>query len=129
MTPIGILLVIAFLTASSWLLLSLVRHLRRRRVGVQWWAAFVLLIVVGLAVGIWCAFHFEYQVGAHHRFGSFPIPVVFFHLEDGQWIDFPVPPLQGWASAVTNIVTVTALATLPLWGLSWWQHRHKNRPA
>ena len=63
------------------------------------------------------------------RIGSFPIPVVFFHLEDGQWVDFPVPGFQAWSAVLTNIVTITALATVPLWLLSWRQHRHGQTQA
>ena len=114
MTPIGTLFVIAFFAASIWALVSLVRRLRRERAGTPWWIGFVVLAVLGIAVGVWCAFHFEYRLGAHYRVGSFPLPVVFFHLEDGQWVDFPVPKFQAWAAVFTNVITITALATLPL---------------
>ena len=46
-------------------------------------------------------------------------------------MDFPVSDFQAWASAFTNIVTVTALAILPLWLPLWRQHRldsARNRP-
>ena len=125
MTPLGILLILGFLAASSWALASLVRRLRRERVGLQLWVAFVGLTIIGLAAGIWFAFHFEYHLGARYRVGSFPLPVVFFHMEDGEWVDFPVPEFQAWASAFTNIVTLTALAPLPLWLLLWRQRKHE----
>ena len=129
MTPVGILLVLGFLAASSWVLASLVRRLRRGRAGAQWWFAFVALAVLGIAAGIWFAFHFEYRVGTRYRIASFPLPIVFFHLEDGQWVDFPVPEFQAWAAAFTNILTITALATLPVWLLSWRHHRHEHTTA
>ena len=126
MTPIGMLFVLAFLTGSSWALVSLVRRLRREQAGPRRWVAFVILAVIGLSVGAWCAFRCEYPMGAHYRIGSFPLPVVFFHLEDGQWVDFPVPKFQALSAAFTNILTVTALATVPLWLLSWRSHRHEH---
>jgi hypothetical protein len=129
MTPIGILFVLVFLAASSWAIGSLVRRLRRARAGTQWWVAFVMLGVLGIAVGIWFAFDFEYHLGSRYRVGSFPLPVVLFHLEDGQWVDFPVPTFQAWAAAFTNVITITALATLPVWLLSWRQHRHEHTTA
>jgi len=129
MTPIGILFVLAFLAASTWVLVSLIRRIRRERAGAQWWIAFVTLAVVGIAVGIWLAFHFEYHVGSRFRVGSFPLPVVFFHLEYGQWVDFPVPEFQAWAAAFTNVITITALATLPVWLLLWRRHRHEHTTA
>ena len=118
MTPIGMLFVTAFLAGSGWALVSLVRRLRRQHVGTRLWVAFVFLVAIGVSAGTWSAFHFEYPLGARCRIGSFPIPVVFFHLEDGQWVGFPVPPFQAWSAAFTNIITITALATLPLWLVS-----------
>jgi hypothetical protein len=126
MTPIGMIFVLAFLTGSSWALVSLVLRLRREHVGIRRWVAFVILVVIGLSVGAWCAFRCEYPFGAHYRIGSFPLPVVFFHLEDGHWVDFPVPEFQAWSAAFTNIIAITALATVPLWFLSW---RHEHRTA
>jgi hypothetical protein len=129
MKPIGMLFVLALLAGSSWALVSLVRRLRCEQAGPRRWVAFVILAVIGLSVGAWCAFRCEYPLGAHYRIGSFPLPVVFFHLEDGQWVDFPVPKFQALSAAFTNILTVTALATVPLWLLSWRQHRHEHTKA
>ncbi len=129
MTPFGMFFVLVFLGGSSWALVSLVRRLRRERVGLRWWAALVVLGAIGLSVGAWCALQCEYPLGARYRTGSFPIPVVFFHFEDGHWIDFPVPEVQAWSAAFTNIITITALATVPLWLLSWRQHRHERKTA
>ncbi len=129
MTPLGMLFIIAFLAGSAWALGSLVRRLRRERAGTRWWLAFFILIAVGVSGGVWCALHCEYPLGADFRVGSFPMPVVFFHREDGQWVDFPVPAFQAWSAVFTNIVTITALVTVPLWLVSWRQHRHEQTPA
>src|SRR4051794_41019761 len=117
----GILIVAVFFALSSWALVALFRRLRQQRVSSGWWVAFSALIAGGVALGIWCAF-VEYHIGTRYRIGSFPIPTVFFHLEQGDWVDFPVPEFQAWAAFFTNVMTITALATLPLWLVSWWQH-------
>lgn len=111
----GILFVIFFLTASGWMLTALFRRLRRQHVSRSLWFAFSGLAACGIAAGVWCACFVEYHLGTHFRIGSFPIPVVFFHFEDNQWVDFPVPPVQAWLAIATNIITITALATLPVW--------------
>jgi len=125
----GILPVIVFLTLSGWAPIALVRRLQRQHVSTGWWVAFGVLFVCGAALGIWCAFDCEYHVGASYRVGSFPIPVVFFHLEDGAWVDYPVPKFQVLAAVFTNVITMIALATLPLWLASWRQQRHEGRLA
>ncbi len=121
----GILLVIVFLGLSSWTLVALFRRLRRRQVSAGWWVCFGALLGCGAALGIWCGFDCEYRLGSRYRIGSFSIPVVFFHLENGAWVDFPVPRIQAWLAAFTNVVTITALAMLPLWWLSWLLHKHE----
>jgi hypothetical protein len=111
----GILVVILFLALSIWTLVAVFRRLRRQRASRSLWLAFSALAACGVAIGVWCACFVEYHLGTHFRIGSFPIPVVFFHFEDGQWVDFPVPAFQAWLAIAANIITITALATLPVW--------------
>ena len=94
-----------------------------------WWLVFGCLVVGGMLLGIWCALSFEYHVGPSYRIGGFPLPVVVFHLEDGQWIDSPIPEFQMWAAVFTNIISITALAMLPLWvaALRHQSKKHGNR--
>ena len=121
----GILIIILFLAASSWLLIALIRRLRLLRVGNRVWTVFSFLATCGIALGVWCACYCEYQIGTRYRIGSFPIPIVFFHLEDGMWVDFPVPALQAGAAMLTNIVCITTLAMFPVWLLTRPRHNHE----
>jgi|ERR1035441_1924985 hypothetical protein len=114
----NVLLAIIFFSVSSWALFALFRRLRQQGISPGWWVALSLLILCGIGLGVWCAFYCEYQVGAGLRFGSFPIPVVVFHLEEGSWVDFPLERVVAWPVAFTNVITITALATLPLWLVS-----------
>ena len=120
----GVLIVIVCLALSSWELIALFRRLRHQQVTGGWWLAFGVLVACGVALGIWCAFYCVHRVGTRYRIGSFPIPVVFFHLEQGDWVDFPVPEFQAWLAVVTNVISVIALATLPLWLVLWRQQKH-----
>jgi amino acid transporter len=122
----GILCIIVVLAMSGWSLVALFRRLRRQRTRLGRWLVFGVLVACGVVVGIWCAFSVEYHVGSRCRIASFPIPVVFFHLENGDWVDFPVPKFQAWAAMFANVITITALATLPLWLVSWRQNRHES---
>jgi hypothetical protein len=125
----GILLVIIFLTLSSWSLIALFRRLRRQHVSAGCWVAFAVLLICGVALGIWCGFFFEYPVGTEFRIWSFPIPIGFFHLEDGRWVDFPASKFQMWSAAFTDIITIIALAMLPLWLVSWRHQKYERRVA
>jgi NO-binding membrane sensor protein with MHYT domain len=120
------LLAIIFLGLSTWTLIALFRRLLRRRVARSWWGALSFLIACGMGLGIWCALYCEYPVGSHFRFGSFPIPAVVFHLEDGNWVDFPLQEFWLWAVVAANIITVVALATIPLWLAPRNKQKHEN---
>ena len=84
--------------------------LRRR----PWWFTFAILAAAGLAAGLWLAFSFEYQVSPRMRYVSFQIPLAFFHLEDGRWVDFVTPPYVLYPGLVAYVGAVIALALLPL---------------
>jgi hypothetical protein len=121
----GFLVVIIVFALSGWSIIALFRRLRRVHAGLGLWSAFAALIVVGAAIGFWCSFHCEYHAREDFRVASFPIPIVFFRLEEGNWVDYPVPDYQVWPTAVTNILAITALATLPLWLLPWTKRDRK----
>jgi hypothetical protein len=123
----GFLIVIAMLGLSSFGIFSTVRRLRRCRVGRSWWRAFGVLSLVGVVGGWWLAFHLEYQPSARVRFVSFPMPVAFFHLEDGQWVDFVTPWYVMYPGLVANIVATTALTVLPLLVISVVVGRKNDR--
>ena len=80
----GILVITVFFVLSCWTIGALFRRLRRQRAASRWWAAFGVVVACGVALGVWCAFFVEYQVGPRHRVGGFPIPIIFFRLEDSQ---------------------------------------------
>lgn len=114
----GILIVILFLALSVWALFALCRRLRRQQASRGLWLTFSVLAACGVTAGIWCALYCEYHLGARFRIASFPIPVVFFHFEGGQWVDYSVPAFQAWLAVIANIITITALITLPVWRVS-----------
>jgi hypothetical protein len=110
----GFLIVIVLFALSSWGVFATFLRLRRTHASRAWWFAFALLVVVGLVAGCWLAFSFEYQVSPRIRYASFPIPLAFFHLEHGQWIDFVTPAYVMYPGLVANVTAVVAVVLLPL---------------
>ena len=110
----GFITVIGLLALSVWGVLATVRRLRRTSAGRAWWNVFVLLLALGVGAGAWFAFCFEYQVSPQMRYASFPVPLAFFHLEDGHWVDFITPPYVMYPGLVANIAAFAAVALLPL---------------
>lgn len=110
----GFLIVVALFAVSSWAVFATVRRLRRTKASQVWWFAFASLVLIGLVAGCWLAFSFEYQVSPRMRYSSFPMPLAFFHLEDGRWVDFVTPPHVMYPGLVANVIAVVAMALLPL---------------
>lgn len=88
----GLILVMAVLGLSAWVVFATGRHLQQTKAARGWWIAFALLLTIGCGVGVWFAFSFEYQVSLEMRVASFPIPLGFFHLEEDIWVDYVTPP-------------------------------------
>lgn len=110
----GIIFVILLLALSFWSIFATFRRVRHTHVGRSWRIAFAVLTVIGLVVGSWMAFNFEYQISSRMRYVSFPMPLGFFHLEDGQWVDFVTPPYVMYPGLVANVIAIVAIKLLPL---------------
>jgi hypothetical protein len=119
----GWIIVLALLLASGWILFVAFRRLAARRAGIGWWLALCILLGVGAGIGYRLGFDFEYSVSPNLRIVGVPIPVGFFHFEDGHWIDFPPPKEFAYFAALTNFLIMTALAVLPLLLASLLHHR------
>jgi hypothetical protein len=107
----GCLLVYGVVALAAWGDFIALRTLARRRAGPIWWAAVAVLLAAGVAAGAWCSCG-EYQVSNRLRLCGFPVPVVAFVLEDGDWVDYVVP--AGFLVAVLNAVSVVVLSLLPI---------------
>jgi hypothetical protein len=63
-----------------------------------------LLVLAAVAGGVlgFLVNQREFPLGASLKVIGFPIPGVFFHLENGQWVDFVVP--FPWVNMLSSIV-------------------------
>lgn len=79
----------------------------RTRIGIL-----IVTALVGLVIGFWLGFGFDYQPSETIRVVGCPLPIVFFGLEGDRWTDFvvPVPILNG----MLNVVIVALFVLAPL---------------
>jgi hypothetical protein len=108
----GIIFVIIVFLFCGWIIISTIRKLIDAHKTNLWLAGF-LLTVIGLTIGHLLA-NQEYHAGSSMRIAGIPMPLVFFHFENGQWVDFPLPAYVGWPGYVTNILFWIAICLLPL---------------
>ena len=78
-------------------------------------AGVIGLAVVAVCVGTWLGMSFEYGIGSENRIQGAPIPVAFFRLEDGQWIDFVPPRSIQILAVIADALSVVTLAICSAW--------------
>lgn len=108
----GILLIIGITLLCGWVVIPVFRNAAKIRQKKLWLVIF-LMAVVGIGVGMLLA-NLEYHAGAKFRVVGTPIPLIFFHLENGQWVDFPLPSYVAWPGYIANVIFGTALCLAPL---------------
>ncbi len=110
----NLLIALGLIVASLWLLRKVFVRLRRQHAGVGWWILGGVALVLGLALGWWTAFHFEYYASARIRVFSAPLPIVFFVWEEDRWTDFVTPEYYAYPAFVANVLSIAAVVVSPL---------------
>jgi hypothetical protein len=108
----GIIIVSLVLVASGWMIISTTRKLAGAR-NKKLWAIGITLTVLGIVMGCILSVQ-EYQAGTTMRVVGIPMPLGFFHFENGQWLDFPLPAYVLWPAYFANVIFWMAICLLPL---------------
>jgi hypothetical protein len=109
----SLILILPVLAFDVWLLATTGKRQFKMWRQARAWPRLAGIVGLGVALGVWLARFVEYKWGAKMRVIGFPVPVCFFHLEDGNWVDFiPPPAIQylGWAA---NLLSGLAAPFLP----------------
>jgi len=118
-----LLIAIALIVFTAWLLQFAFRLLRRRSAAVRWWVAFALLVVFGMGMGIWKGIYCEYRLSRHVRIVGFPLPVAVFVWEGDRWTDFVSPEFVAYTKVAANVCTPVSACTIPLLAIFAIVHR------
>jgi hypothetical protein len=70
-------------------------------------------LTAGVALGVWLAFFVGYKWTDKARVTGFPIPTVYFYLEDGKWVDSIPVPIVKWAAVGVNFLSGFAATMAP----------------
>lgn len=79
-------------------------------------ASLMVILILGLAVGIWVGVFGEFQINERMRVQGAPVPLVVFVLEGQNWTDFVKPRLVGYLCLLANALFPVGVLTL-LWRL------------
>ena len=116
----GILLIPLALGLLGWLAYLSYRSLVRRDATKLWFAAFFVLLTMGVALGVYFGFYFNYLASPTLRVYAFPVPAAVLVLEtydDGtqSWVEFITPAPILFAGS--NIPLFACASVLPVWCL------------
>jgi hypothetical protein len=109
----ALILILPVLAADVWLLATTGKQQFKKWTRARAWLRLAGAIGVGAALGVWLSLFVEYKWGSTMRVIGFPIPVCFFHLEDGSWVDFPLPPGMGYLGCAANFLSGLVAPLLP----------------
>jgi hypothetical protein len=121
-----LLIAIALIVLTAWLLQFTFRLFRRRSAAVRWWVAFALLVVFGMGMGIWNGIYCEYRLSRHVRIVGFPLPVAVFVWEEDRWTDFVSPEFVAYMKVAANVCTPVFACTIPLLAVFANVHRQTS---
>jgi hypothetical protein len=97
-------------------------NLMGAKAGMFFWITWMVVLLGGAMLGIWTAFYFSYAVGSTFRFVGFPIPCGLFHLQSGEWLDFP--GRFPFAIAISDVIIVATVTVSPVSILLWMRRRN-----
>lgn len=102
-----IVVMLACCGASVWIIFKTIQ--RSKKAGALPFILSITFALLGLALGFFATFHFEYRLKPAIRVQGFPFPIAFFALEAGNWTDFipPIPTLL--FEMATNLLLWMAL--------------------
>ena len=109
----GFLVILPFGALAAWSILKIYFWLRRANWGPEWWNAFRILCLAGLALGVWLNFFLEFKV-INKRMAGFPIPLAISTLDNGTWTKQILPADVRYAGMVTNFLSGIALCLIPI---------------
>jgi hypothetical protein len=114
---IGVCITTGLIVAHSYAL----NLLFTRPISSSYWLMLLASYLAGFAAGAFCGYYAEYSITPSLIAFSAPIPAGFFHLEDGEWIDFPTP--APGVIAFFNLIIVMLSIPLPIIGCLLWHWR------
>ena len=109
----GLLLILPVLALDVWLLATTGKRQFKMWTRSRAWPRLAGAAALGAALGIWLALFVEYKWGSNFRVIGFPVPVCFFVLEDGNWVDFLPPSAMQYLGWAANFLSGLAAPFIP----------------
>ena len=109
----GLIFILPILAFDIWLSWTTGRRQVRLWVELGQWRQIAVACAIGMALAVWLTFYVKYSFDPKMRVIGFPIPLVFFHLEDKTWTRTVLPAALPYAGGAADILTGLAAPFIP----------------
>ena len=109
----GLFLIIPVMAFDIWISCTTGRRQLRRWLELKQWRQIAGAFAAGMALAIWLTFFVKYNWNPRMRVVGFPIPLVFFHLDDNTWTKNILPAALPYAGGAADFITGLAAPFIP----------------
>jgi hypothetical protein len=110
----GLVFILPILAFDVWLFATTGRHQLREWIAEKRWRPLLIAATVGLGLATFLAFFVRFSYGPKLRVQGFPVPLVFFHLDDkGGWTQTELPPGLPYLGLITDFITGLVAPFIP----------------
>jgi hypothetical protein len=109
----GLILVLPVLAFDVWLFVTTGHRVIKRWIGEGQWRNLAATAAIGLLLALWLTFFLHYNWSKEERVVGFPVPRVFYALQDKVWMRTTLSGFMGCLGVAADFITGLAAPFIP----------------
>jgi len=109
----GLILVLPVLAFDVWLSVTTGQRVIKRWISQGQWRFIAAITATGLLLALWLTFFLHYNWSKEERVVGFPVPRVFYALQDKVWVRTTLSGIMGYLGAAADFITGLAAPFIP----------------
>jgi hypothetical protein len=109
----GLILVLPVLAFDVWLSVTTGQRVIKRWISQGQWRFIAAAAAIGLLLAVWLTFFSHYSWGKEEKVVGFPIPHIFYALQDKAWVRTTLSGFMGCLGTAADFLTGLAAPFIP----------------